>query len=185
MGEVPRHRARTTPRTAAAAAALACLAAALTGCSGGAAEGGGASASPRASTPADICTSLVSYWAREALTGGKWAGIDWEQKGLSNGQLVIHDRVLAAARAEEKAHGRDAALKLIDRETRRACRDQNGATWSTDNWKPPSPRPNDTGPATSPGSTPAPGGTPAPATSPGTTHGPATSPGGTPEPVAS
>ncbi|MFE3492367.1 hypothetical protein [Streptomyces sp. NPDC059175] len=88
------------------------------------------------SAPADVCTALVSYWAREALTGGKYAGLDWEQKGLSNEQLVIHDDVLAAGRVEERRRGRPAALRLIDDQARKRCASANGATGSSENWRP-------------------------------------------------
>ncbi|WP_432753474.1 hypothetical protein ACE1OA_26150 [Streptomyces sp. JL2001] len=123
---------RTSVRTGLRAALAAGLLAAVPACS---AEG--ADPEPRTSTPADICTSLVSYWAKEALKGGKWAGLDWEQKGLSNEQLGIHDLVLAHARAAERTEGRDAALAGIDRETRRRCEASNGATGSSENWRPP------------------------------------------------
>ncbi|MFF0424388.1 hypothetical protein ACFYUJ_08225 [Streptomyces sp. NPDC004520] len=92
---------------------------------------------PRASTPADVCTSLVSYWVKEALKGSRWAGLDWEQKGLSNEQYEIHDEVLSAARTEERRAGREAALALADRESRRRCEAAKGATGSSENWRPP------------------------------------------------
>lgn len=92
---------------------------------------------PRTSTPADVCANLVSYWVKEALKGSKWAGIDWEQKGLSNEQYEIHDEVLAAARAEERRAGRKAAEALADRESRRRCEAAKGATGSSENWRPP------------------------------------------------
>ncbi|MFI1399835.1 hypothetical protein [Streptomyces sp. NPDC020681] len=98
---------------------------------------------PQKSSPADICTSLVSYWAKEALKGSKWSGIDWEQKGLSNEQYAIHEEIVAAARAEEKRQGRAAALTLIDVRARQKCTEQNGATGSSENWRPPkSPSPS-------------------------------------------
>ncbi|MFF8603073.1 hypothetical protein ACF065_29785 [Streptomyces sp. NPDC015232] len=93
---------------------------------------------PTASSPADVCTSLVSYWVKEALKGSKWAGLDWEQKGMSNEQYEIHDEVLVAARAEERRAGRPAAFALTDRETRRRCEAAKGATGSSENWRPPS-----------------------------------------------
>lgn len=92
---------------------------------------------PQKSSPADICTSIVSYWAKEALKGSKWSGLDWEQKGLSNEQYAIHEEVVAAARAEEKRQGHAAALKLIDARTREKCTAQNGATGSSENWRDP------------------------------------------------
>jgi hypothetical protein len=92
---------------------------------------------PQKSSPADICTNIVSYWAKEMLKGGKWAGLDWEQKGLSNEQYAIHEEVVAAARAEEKRQGPDAALKLIDTRTREKCTAAKGATGSSENWRDP------------------------------------------------
>ncbi|MGW0117343.1 hypothetical protein [Streptomyces sp. NPDC003327] len=92
---------------------------------------------PRVATPADICARLVSYWVREALEGSPWAGLDWEQKGLSNEQYAIHDEVLLAARAEERRAGRTAAAELADRESRRRCEAAKGATGSSENWRPP------------------------------------------------
>ncbi|MET9664241.1 hypothetical protein ABZY19_02615 [Streptomyces sp. NPDC006475] len=89
------------------------------------------------SSPADICTSLVSYWAKETLKGSKAAGIDWEQKGLSNEQYAIHEEIVAAGRSEERRQGRDKALALIDQQARERCAAQNGATGSSENWRPP------------------------------------------------
>lgn len=97
----------------------------------------GGTSAPQPSSPADICAGLVSYWAEEALKGSTWAGLDWEQKGLTNEQLAIHDGVLAAARTEERRNGRDAALKLIERRTKRECEAHKGATGSSENWRPP------------------------------------------------
>ncbi|MET9950905.1 hypothetical protein ABZ135_05055 [Streptomyces sp. NPDC006339] len=123
------------------ASAGAALAAALAGCVlalGTGCDRAPRDPAPRASTPADICTSLVSYWVKEALEGSVWAGLDWEQKGLSNEQYALHDEVLVAARAEERRAGRASAFALTDRETRRRCEAAKGATGSSENWRPPS-----------------------------------------------
>ncbi|MFE0652174.1 hypothetical protein ACFVZH_26700 [Streptomyces sp. NPDC059534] len=123
-----------------AAALAGCLLTLTTGC-GGAADPAPpprtSTPAPHVSTPADICTSLVSYWVREALEGSIWAGLDWEQKGLSNEQYAIHDEVLTAARAEERRAGREAATAFADRESRRRCEAAKGATGSSENWRPP------------------------------------------------
>ncbi|PVC71628.1 hypothetical protein [Streptomyces sp. CS081A] len=92
------------------------------------------SASP-ARSPEDICADLVSYWVKEALKGSSWAGLDWEQKGLSNEQYEIHDEVLAAALAEERRAGRGSASAFADREARRRCEEARGATGSSENWR--------------------------------------------------
>ncbi|MFE6130061.1 hypothetical protein ACFQ6Q_17630 [Streptomyces sp. NPDC056437] len=126
------------PATSLASFALA-LACATAGCSAGGTSGGAGAttAAPPASSAADICTSLVSYWAKETLKGSKAAGIDWEQKGLSNEQYAIHEEIVAAGRSEERRQGRDKALALIDRQARERCAAQNGATGSSENWRPP------------------------------------------------
>ncbi|WP_251057399.1 hypothetical protein [Streptomyces sp. ISL-94] len=127
---------RSTVRYA-ASTLLAALA--LTGCSPSAPRQTASTESPAPSpsSPAQICTSLVSYWAKETLMGTKWSGLDWEQKGLSNEQYAIHEDAVAAGRAEERTSGRDKALELIDRFVAQRCAEQNGATWSSENWRPP------------------------------------------------
>ncbi|WP_137990028.1 hypothetical protein [Streptomyces vilmorinianum] len=123
----------TPARTALCAVLAVAMGATLAGCG---ADDRPAPA-PQVRTAVDICTDLVAYWVKEALKGSKWAGLDWEQKGLSNEQLTLHDEVLAAARAKERAEGREAALASVDHETRRRCASANGATGSSENWKPP------------------------------------------------
>lgn len=125
MGTPPPVTVRHT-----AAALLATLA--LTGCSPSA-----PAPAPSASSPAQICTSLVSYWAKETLTGGKWSGLDWEQKGLSNEQYAIHEDAVAAGRAEERTTGREKAVDFIDRFVARRCEEQDGATGNSAGRRPP------------------------------------------------
>ncbi|KIX78395.1 hypothetical protein ACN6AT_26775 [Streptomyces sp. JL4002] len=130
----------TLPRTARYAARILLAALALAGCSTSAPPPAADSAgtpSPVPSTPVQICTSLVSYWARETLLGTPWSGLDWEQKGLSNAQYAIHEEVVAAARGEDLTAGREKALELIDRLTAQRCTEQGGATASSENWRPP------------------------------------------------
>lgn len=123
----------TSARAALTAALAVCVLALSTGC-----ERAPETPAPQASSPADVCANLVSYWVKEALKGSKWAGLDWEQKGLSNEQYAIHDEVLLAAQAEERRAGREAAFTLADRESRRQCEKAKGATGSSENWRPPS-----------------------------------------------
>ncbi|MET9321332.1 hypothetical protein ABZX75_14270 [Streptomyces sp. NPDC003038] len=129
----------TPSRTAARCAARTLLAAlALSGCSRSAPPAtADPTPSPASSSPVQICTSLVSYWAKETLMGTKWSGLDWEQKGLSNEQYAIHDDAVAAGRAEERTAGRDKALELIDRFSAQRCAEQAGATGSSANRHPP------------------------------------------------
>ncbi|MFB6515308.1 hypothetical protein ACFCW4_37745 [Streptomyces virginiae] len=137
----------TMPRTARYAAHTLLAALALTGCSSSAPPSAAGSASPSADpadpattappSPVQVCTSLVSYWAKETLLGTTWSGLDWEQKGLSNAQYVIHEDAVAAGRAEERTAGRDKALELIDRFVTQRCAAEGGATTSSENWRPP------------------------------------------------
>ncbi|MFF1780650.1 hypothetical protein [Streptomyces virginiae] len=134
----------TMPRTARYAAHTLLAALALTGCSSSAPPSAAGSASPSADpattappSPVQVCTSLVSYWAKETLLGTTWSGLDWEQKGLSNAQYAIHEDAVAAGRAEERTAGRDKALELIDRFVAQRCAAEGGATTSSENWRPP------------------------------------------------
>ncbi|MEU5102565.1 hypothetical protein AB0H07_09785 [Streptomyces sp. NPDC021354] len=152
MGASTRHpptRARTRTGAVRAlaptlAAALA-LAAAATACSGPESRPAPAprstsanSASPRATSPVRLCFDLISYWAGQDLRGSTWAGLDWEQKGMSNQQFEIYDDIVHAARAEQRRRGAAAARKLISQETLRRCTAEGGATHSSENWRPPS-----------------------------------------------
>ncbi|WP_449478756.1 hypothetical protein [Streptomyces abikoensis] len=123
------------PRFSRAAGASLLAAAVLAGCGGPAA--GPAPRSPSPASPVQLCTTLISYWAEQDLTGGKWAGLDWEQKGLSNEQYALYGDIVQAARDEQRRHGTDAALALIRRQSAQRCRAANGATGSSENWRPP------------------------------------------------
>ncbi|MEV5771830.1 hypothetical protein AB0L49_11320 [Streptomyces antimycoticus] len=147
-------RAGSWPATACGCALV--LAVTLTGC-GGSGSGGSddsrgsgdssASASgpgpgpnsptPQVPSPVRLCTDLISYWAEQDLAGSRWAGLDWEQKGLSNQQYEIYDDIVHAARAERRRHGTPAAKALINRLAERRCAAANGATHSSENWRPP------------------------------------------------
>ncbi|OEJ35591.1 hypothetical protein [Streptomyces subrutilus] len=135
MGTPPRSTVRYAATTLLAALALTGT---LTGCTPSAPPpaAGPQSPSPDPSSPAQICTSLVSYWAKETLLGTKWSGLDWEQKGLSNDQYAIHEDAVAAGRAEERTAGRDKALELIDRFVAQRCAEQDGAARSSGDRRP-------------------------------------------------
>ncbi|MFF7020451.1 hypothetical protein ACFY97_05470 [Streptomyces klenkii] len=125
-------RAPLRGRTACASLLTATL---LSGCGGSAA--GPAPQSPEPASPVQLCTKLISYWAEQDLTGGKWAGLDWEQKGLSNEQYELYSDIVQAARAEQRQHGTDAALTWLRRRSAERCKATNGATGSSENWRPP------------------------------------------------
>ncbi|GGK57945.1 hypothetical protein [Streptomyces flaveus] len=86
-----------------------------------AAQTGVGSPSPSATPPKDLCTRIVTYWSREALTGDTYG--DYQSMGLSGGQYEILMKVVDAARAEKKSKGAQAAERLIDREARAGCED--------------------------------------------------------------
>ncbi|WP_051744307.1 hypothetical protein [Streptomyces yerevanensis] len=86
-----------------------------------AARTGAGSPSPSAAPPEDLCTRVVTYWSREALTGDTYG--DYQSMGLSGRQYEILMKVVDAARAEKKSKGAQAAERLIDREARAGCED--------------------------------------------------------------
>ncbi|WP_086709929.1 hypothetical protein [Streptomyces antimycoticus] len=145
-------RAGPWPATACGCALV--LAVTLTGCGGSGSGGsddsrgsgdsspsasgpGPNSPTPQAPSPVRLCTDLISYWAEQDLAGSRWAGLDWEQKGLSNQQYEIYDDIVNVARAERRRHGTPAANALIKRLAERRCAAANGATHSSENWRPP------------------------------------------------
>ncbi|OIK03223.1 hypothetical protein [Streptomyces monashensis] len=83
---------------------------------------GATSASPGPTSPADLCTRLVSHWSRAVLDGTTYG--DYQSMGLSHGQYAILREVVVAARVVKRRQGAAAADTLIDRQARRACADR-------------------------------------------------------------
>ncbi|MFC8820603.1 hypothetical protein [Streptomyces rochei] len=80
-----------------------------------------ASTSPRRPlSPAELCTTAVRHWAREALDGATPYG-DYQSMGLSDRQYGVLREVLADARAVRSEQGTGAARSLIDRQARDRC----------------------------------------------------------------
>ncbi|MET9360859.1 hypothetical protein ABZX93_08105 [Streptomyces sp. NPDC006632] len=139
--------ARIPTRARPALAGALALSAALAGCSStatpsphGAAPPPSSSSSsdspsPHATSPAELCTHLIVYWAEQELDQGKGSGLDYQEKGLSDGQNEILLTTLAAARQERAAHGGAAADRLIEERAQHGCaeRYRNGAP-TTDPW---------------------------------------------------
>ncbi|MFF4216079.1 MULTISPECIES: hypothetical protein [Streptomyces] len=113
------------------------LAAVLTGCEASGSAAGPSPRSPSPDSPVQLCTRLISYWAEQDIIGSRWAGLDWEQKGLSNEQFGLYDDIVQEARAEQRRRGKDAALELVRRRSAERCAAANGATHSSENWRPP------------------------------------------------
>jgi hypothetical protein len=139
-----RTGARTRSRPAAVCALALTLAAAATACAepeshpAPAPRTSANTSTAPATSPVRLCFDLISYWAEQDLLGSRWAGLDWEQKGMSNQQYEIYDDIVHAARAERGRRGTAAAKELIRRESLRRCTDERGATHSSENWRPPS-----------------------------------------------
>ncbi|MEU9193529.1 hypothetical protein [Streptomyces hundungensis] len=120
------------------------VSAALAGCSTTAAPPRGApsttapsinSPSPHVTSPAELCAHLVTYWAEQELDQGQGSGLDYQEKGLSDGQNAILLTALAAARTERAAHGTAAGDRVIEQRAKQGCdeRYRNG-TPTTDPW---------------------------------------------------
>uniref|UniRef100_UPI0034DDE90C hypothetical protein n=1 Tax=Streptomyces flavofungini TaxID=68200 RepID=UPI0034DDE90C len=75
----------------------------------------------RTTSPAELCTAIITKWARQLYEARDPTYGDYQSMGLSNGQYMILRDILDAARAE-RAHGSDAAGRaLITRRTRERC----------------------------------------------------------------
>ncbi|GGY83424.1 hypothetical protein GCM10010300_29300 [Streptomyces olivaceoviridis] len=78
-----------------------------------------ASASPQPVSDADLCTRLVTYWARRTLADDTYG--DYQSMGLPHGQYRILLDVVAAGRSVRQRQGADVARRLMDRQARTAC----------------------------------------------------------------
>ncbi|MEU0716182.1 hypothetical protein ABZ498_03255 [Streptomyces lavendulocolor] len=81
------------------------------------------SPSARATSPIELCVSLIGHWAREELAG-RAAG-DFMQKGLSGAQNEILTAVVAAAREERGRTGAEGAERVVAVETERRCAERH------------------------------------------------------------
>ncbi|MFF7165281.1 hypothetical protein ACFZBP_28565 [Streptomyces sp. NPDC008086] len=80
------------------------------------------SPSPSATPPAQLCTRIIGYWSRRALTGDTYG--DYQSMGLSDGQYEILREVVDAARAERERADARAADRVIDRRARELCEER-------------------------------------------------------------
>jgi hypothetical protein len=76
---------------------------------------------PHTTSPAELCTTLITHWAGEALKGGKATGLDYQEMGLSSGQNTILLDILPAARAARRSNGSAAAMQLVQRQAKARC----------------------------------------------------------------
>ncbi|MFE0174790.1 hypothetical protein ACFWZ2_20945 [Streptomyces sp. NPDC059002] len=97
---------------------------AATGCGSSgpdAADGKNPFPSTSSISPAKLCTTIITKWARELYDKGDHTYGDYQSMGLSNGQYMILRDVLDAARAERTRQSDAAGRKLIDRQARERC----------------------------------------------------------------
>ncbi|MGW0389592.1 hypothetical protein ACWDYJ_01600 [Streptomyces sp. NPDC003042] len=116
------------PRRATAAHAMtALLATTLLGCATGhptPADATATAPTARPTTDRDLCAALITHWAGVVLDAGEdrdAVRLDYQAMGLSGGQNDILRAVLDAARAEQRARGREAARELATRQADLRC----------------------------------------------------------------
>lgn len=78
-----------------------------------------ATATSQPASDADLCTRLVTYWARRTLADDTYG--DYQSMGLSHGQYQILMDVVAAGRSVRQRQGTEAVLRLMDRQAHTAC----------------------------------------------------------------
>ncbi|MEV5172902.1 hypothetical protein AB0L10_17845 [Streptomyces flaveolus] len=78
-----------------------------------------ASASAQPTSDADLCTRLVTYWARKTLADGSYG--DYQSMGLSHGQYQILRDAVAAGRSARQRQGTEQAEQSMRRQARAAC----------------------------------------------------------------
>lgn len=121
------RRSTRTRRSARLAGAAALVAALALGCSPDGTQAtptAPATPAPHTTSPQDLCTRLITHWSGvllDAEPGEDPVGRDYQAMGLSGGQYDILRAVVAAARTEEQARGRDAGRDLVAREARQRC----------------------------------------------------------------
>ncbi|MFH8611163.1 hypothetical protein ACH4D5_27175 [Streptomyces sp. NPDC018029] len=83
------------------------------------------SPSPRTTSPADLCTTIITKWARQIYDSGDTTYGDYQSMGLSNGQYMILRDILDAARAERRRESAAAGRELIARQARERCAERH------------------------------------------------------------
>lgn len=81
--------------------------------------------SARTTSPADLCTAIITKWARQLYEAGDSTYGDYQSMGLSNGQYTILRDILDAARAERAKGSEAAGRELIDRQARERCAERH------------------------------------------------------------
>ncbi|MFK4067872.1 hypothetical protein [Streptomyces sp. NPDC029674] len=106
---------------------LAVLLAAGCGSSGGDGSDGSdrSGGSPRTTSPADLCTTIITKWARQIYDSGDTTYGDYQSMGLSNGQYMILRDILDAARTERRRESAATGRELIARQARERCAERH------------------------------------------------------------
>ncbi|MEV0120103.1 hypothetical protein AB0I16_00890 [Streptomyces sp. NPDC050703] len=81
--------------------------------------------SARTTSPAELCTAIITKWARQLYAARDSTYGDYQSMGLSNGQYTILRDILDAARAEREEGSEAAGRKLIDRQARERCAERH------------------------------------------------------------
>ncbi|MFD3827610.1 hypothetical protein [Streptomyces sp. NPDC058621] len=126
------------PGSARATGAATLIAALALGCSGAGGPSGApapGTPAPHTTSPAELCTGLVTHWSGALLDAGERrdaVGLDYQAMGLSGAQYEILRAVTAAARAEERTAGPAAGRALAAREARARCTERHRSGAPTD-----------------------------------------------------
>lgn len=125
----------TMPGSARATGAATLIAALALGCSGAGYPSGAPAPAPHTTSPAELCTRLVTHWSGVLLDAGEArdaVGLDYQAMGLSGAQYEILRAVTAAARAEQRTAGAAAGRALADREAGARCAERHRSGAPTD-----------------------------------------------------
>ncbi|WP_447036766.1 hypothetical protein [Streptomyces sp. DSM 118878] len=77
--------------------------------------------SARTTSPAELCTAIITKWARQLYDARDSTYGDYQSMGLSNGQYMILREILDAARAERGRGSDESGRALITRQARERC----------------------------------------------------------------
>ncbi|WP_344528717.1 hypothetical protein [Streptomyces albiaxialis] len=75
----------------------------------------------RTTSPAQLCTRIVTHWTKDALKPGGGDQSDYQQKGLSDRQNTLVLTLSEQARRIRAGEGRRAAHAFVEREARERC----------------------------------------------------------------
>ncbi|CAM5226457.1 hypothetical protein SALBM135S_08187 [Streptomyces alboniger] len=130
------HRTRLCALALTAALALSTAACTGSGPGSGREDTPAPTPSARTTSPADLCTAIITRWARQLYDARDSAYGDYQSMGLSNGQYMILRDILDAARAERGRRSHASGRELITRQARERCAERyrgggpSGGPWA-------------------------------------------------------